>query len=164
MKYRRRFVAVILLNVAWLLPLTAALGDQTVVDPAVGSWKLNLAKSKLDPSESGLRSSVRTYAATADGMTASVHSVDASGAPQDTGTSFVYDGKRHPVTGPTGYDAVAVTRVSTYESRTEFFRSGKGVGQLLRVVSKDGKSMTITFDLRTSQGTKFHDMTVYDRQ
>ena len=164
MKYRRRLVALALLNVAWLLPLTAALSEQTAVDPAVGSWKLNIAKSKLDPSESGLQSSMRTYTATADGMTTSIHSVDASGAPQDTGTTFVYDGKRHPVTGPTEYDAVAVTRVSTNKSRTEFFRSGKVVGHLLRVVSNDGSTMTITFDLRTSRGTKFRDMTVYDRQ
>jgi len=95
MNHRSRCVALALLN-ALLLPLDGALAAQTAVDPAVGSWTLNLAKSTLDPSEAGLKSAVRTYTATADGMTTSVHSVDASGVPQDTGTTFVYDGKRHP--------------------------------------------------------------------
>jgi hypothetical protein len=163
MNHRSRCVALALLN-ALLLPLDGALAAQTAVDPAVGSWTLNLAKSTLDPSEAGLKSAVRTYTATADGMTTSVHSVDASGVPQDTGTTFVYDGKRHPVTGPTQYDAVAVTRINTYKARTELFRGGKMVGHLVRVVSKDGKSMTIRFDLATIEGSNFHEITVYDRQ
>jgi hypothetical protein len=158
-----RCAALVLLN-ATLLPLTSASAAQPAVDPAVGSWTLNLAKSTLDPSEAGLKTVVRTYTATADGMTTSVHSVDASGAPQDTGTTFVYDGKRHPVSGPTQYDAVAVTRVNTYTARTELFRGGKVVGHLVRVVSKNGKSMTIRFDLATIEGSAIHDITVYDRQ
>ena len=164
MNDRSRLVALALLNAAWLPPLTAALGAESAVDPAVGSWTLNLAKSKLDPSESGLKSSVRTYTATPDGMTSSIHSVNANGVAEGTGTTFVYDGKRHAVTGPTQYDAVAVTRVSPYQARTELIRGGQVVGHVIRIVSKDGKTMTIRFDLKTTQGAKIHDITVYDRQ
>jgi hypothetical protein len=32
------------------------------------------------------------------------------------------------------------------------------------VVSKDGKTMTITSDLTGADGTKSHDVAVYDRQ
>jgi len=164
MSHRSRCVALALLSAALLLPLIGAPAAQPAVDPAVGSWTLNLTQSTLDPSEAGLKSAVRTYTATADGMTTTVHSVNASGAPQDTGTTFVYDGKRHPVTGPTQYDAVAVTRVNTYKASTELFRGGKVVGHLVRVVSKDGKSMTIRFDLATIEGAKIHEITIYDRQ
>jgi hypothetical protein len=147
-----------------MLPLTCVLGADAAVDPAVGTWTLDLAKSKLDPNEPALKSSVRTYTASADGLTVSIHSVDADGTAHDSGSTFTYDGKRHPVSGTTAYDSIAVTRVGANESKTRLIKSGKVVGHLTRVVSKDGKTMTVTVDETNSKGAKIHEVTVYDRQ
>jgi hypothetical protein len=147
-----------------MLPLTCVLGADTAADPAVGTWALDLAKSKLDPNEPALKSSVRTYTATADGLKVSIHSVDASGTAHDTSSTFTYDGKPHPVSGTTDYDTIAVTRVGTSESKTELINAGKVIGHLSRVVSKDGRTMTVTVDETNAKGTKIHDVTVYQRE
>ena len=149
MTIRSRFIAAALLNLSLLLPLTAVFGADMPVDPAVGTWTLNLAKSKLDPSEPALKSSVRNYTATPDGLKVAIHSVDADGTAHDTGSTFSYDGKQHPVMSAMDYDTIAVMRVGTNETKTDLIKSGKVVGHLTRVVSKDGK---------------IHEVTVYDRQ
>jgi hypothetical protein len=163
MKYRSRLLALALLGAASMLPLTYVLGADAAPDPAVGTWTLNVAKSKLDPNQPALTSSVRTYTATADGLSVSIHSVDADGA-HDTSSTFTYDGKSHPVSGTTSYDSIAVKRVSARESKTELIKSGKVIGHLTRVVSKDGKTMTVTVHETNSKGAKIHEVTVYDRQ
>jgi hypothetical protein len=153
-----------LLTSALMLPWSCVLGADAAVDPAVGTWTLDLAKSKLDPNEAALKSSVCTYTATQDGLSVSIHSVDADGAADDTSSTFTYDGKRHPVSGTISYDSIAVTRVGTNESKTKMIKSGEVVGHLTRMVSKDGKTMTVTADETDSKGAKIHDVTVYDRQ
>jgi hypothetical protein len=162
MNYRSRFVALAVLNAALMLPLSILAADMAM-DPAVGTWTLNLAKSKLDPNEPALKSSVRTYTATPDGLKVAIHSMDADGA-HDSSSTFTYDGKPHPVSGTTDYDTIAVTRVGTNESKTDMIKSGKVVGHLGRVVSKDGKTMTVTADGTNAKGAKFHEVTVYERQ
>jgi hypothetical protein len=164
MNYRSRLVALALLNAALMLPLTCVLGADMAVDPAVGTWTLDLAKSKLDPNEPAIKSSVRTYTATSDGLKVSIHSVGADGTAHDTSSTFTYDGKPHPVSGTTDYDTIAVTRVGTSESKTELIMAGKVVGHLTRVVSKDGKTMTVTVDETNAKGAKIHEVTVYVRQ
>jgi hypothetical protein len=147
-----------------MLPLSSLVAADSAADPAVGTWTLDLAKSKLDSNQPALKSSVRTYTATADGLKVSIHSVDADGTAHDTGSTFTYDGKPHPVSGTTDYDTIAVTRVGTNDSKTELIMSGKVIGHLTRVVSKDGKSMTITVDETNAKGAKVHEVTVFERQ
>jgi hypothetical protein len=162
MNYRSRFVALAVLSAALMLPLSILAADMAM-DPAVGTWTLDLAKSKLDPNGPALKSSVRTYTVTPDGLKVAIHSVDADGA-HDTSSTFTYDGKPHPVSGTTDYDMIAVTRVGTNESKTDMIKSDKVVGHLTRVVSKDGKTMTVTADGTNAKGGKFHEVSVYQRQ
>jgi hypothetical protein len=164
MNHRSKSVALALLTSALMWPLSYVLGADAAVDPAVGSWTLDVAKSKLDPNEPALKSSVRTYTATQDGLSVSIHSVDADGAAHDTSSTFTYDGKPHPVSGTTSYDSIVVTRVGANESKTKLIKSGKTVGHLTRMVSKDGKTMTVTVDETNSKGAKIHEVTVYERQ
>jgi len=164
MNYRSQFVALTLLSAAFMLPSTCILGADMAVDPAVGTWTLNLAKSKLDSNEPALKSAVRTYTVTPDGLKVSIHSVDADGTAHDTGSTFTYDGKPHSASGTSDYEMIAVTRVGTSESKTELIKSGKVVGHLARVVSKDGKTMTVTVDETNAKGASVHEVTVYERQ
>jgi hypothetical protein len=55
MNYRGRFVALAVLNAALMLPLSILAADMPV-DPAVGTWGLDLMKSKLDPNWPALKS------------------------------------------------------------------------------------------------------------
>jgi hypothetical protein len=168
MKFKSTLVAAALLNAVLALPLTmaggVASGAELSLDPAVGTWALNLGKSQLDASSPAPKSSVRTYSATPDGLKVSIHTVKATGEPHDMSSSFSYDGKQHPATGSEDYDTIAVTRTGPNDSKSEFIKGGKVIGHLTRSVSKDGKTMTITSDLTNAKGVKVHDVGVYDRQ
>jgi hypothetical protein len=168
MKFNSRLVAAALLNAVLALPLTmtplVASAAGMSLDPAVGTWMLNVNKSKLDAGEPAPKSSVRTYSATPDGLKVAVHTVKASGEAHDMSSSFSYDGKQHPATGSEDYDTIAVTRTGPNDSKSDFIKGGKVIGHLTRSVSTDGKTMTITSDLVNAKGTHIHDVAVYDRQ
>jgi len=168
MKFKSTLVAAALLNALFALPFTMApvmtSGAEMSLDPAVGTWALNVNKSKLDAAEPAPKSSVRTYSATPDGLKVTIHTVKASGEPHDMSSSFSYDGKQHPATGSEDYDTIAVTRTGPNDSKSEFIKGGKVIGHLTRSVSSDGKTMTITSDLVNAKGTHIHDVAVYDRQ
>ncbi len=133
-------------------------------DPAVGTWKLNLEKSKPDPSIAPPRSSVHIYSAIPGGLRVRIRTVEADGSEHLVESSFSYDGKLHAVSGTPDYDSVAVTRMGRSASHTRLIQDGKAIGQLTRVISGDGRTMTITLDLTTNRGTVEHDVMVYDRQ
>jgi hypothetical protein len=168
MKFKSTLFAAAVLNAVLALPLTMTpvmtSGAEMALDPAVGTWALNLGKSKLDASSPAPKSSVRTYSATPDGLKVAIHSVNAAGEGHDLTSSFSYDGKQHSVTGSEDYDTIAVTRTGPNDSKSDFIKGGKVIGHLTRSVSKDGKTMTITSDLTNAKGVKVHDVAVYDRQ
>jgi hypothetical protein len=168
MKFKSTLVVAALLNAVLMTSLTMtpvmSSGAEMALDPAVGTWSLNLNKSKLDASSPAPKSSVRTYSATPDGLKVVIHTMTAAGEPHDMSSSFSYDGKQHAVTGSEDYDTIAVTRTGPNESKSDFIKGGKVIGHLTRSVSKDGKTMTITSDLTNAKGVKVHDVGVYDRQ
>lgn len=168
MNFRSIRFAAVVLNALLALPLAMAAaqasGAELSLDPAIGTWALNVGKSRLDASTPAPKSSVRTYSATPDGLKVVIHTVTASGEPHDMSASFTYDGKQHPATGSEDYDTVAVTRTGPNESKSDFIKGGKVVGHLTRSISKDGKTMTITTDMTTAKGTHVHDVGVFDRQ
>ena len=133
-------------------------------DPAVGTWKLDLEKSKLDPAIAPPKSSVRTYSAIPGGLKVRIRTVDADGSEHLIESSFSYDGKLHSVTGTPDYDSVAVTRVGRFGSHTSLIQDGKAIGQLERVVSADGRTLTISVQLTTNKGNAERDVLVFDRQ
>jgi hypothetical protein len=168
MNFKTTLCAALALNAVLALPLTMApvmtSGAEMALDPAVGTWTLNLNKSKLDTAEPAPKSSVRTYTATPDGLKVAIHTVKATGEAHDMSSSFTYDGKQHPATGSEDYDTIAVTRTGPNDSKTDFIKGGKVIGHLTRSVSKDGKTMTLTSELTNAKGVKAHEVAVYDRQ
>ena len=81
-------------------------------DPFVGTWKLNLAKSKYSPGPPPKNLTV-TYEATENGIKATTEGVNAEGKPVATTYTGTYDGKDTPVTG-TGapYDTIALNELT----------------------------------------------------
>src|SRR5262245_7205833 len=75
-------------------------------DPAVGSWKLNTAKSKYDPGPTP-RSNMITITAAANGLHIVAKGEDATGKPTGIDYTATYDGKDAAVKGAPAYDAVS---------------------------------------------------------
>ena len=133
-------------------------------DPFVGTWKLNSAKSKYSPGPPPKNLTI-TYAAAENGIKSTTEGVNAEGKPVATAYTATYDGKDTPVTG-TGaqYDTIALKRVdpNTLELTTK--KGGKVLSKGKRVVSKDGKVMTITSKGTNAKGEPTNNVAVYDKQ
>lgn len=132
-------------------------------DPGVGTWKLDVAKSKYAPGPAP-KSATVTYEETADGIKRTGESIDAG----EKKTSFEYtakiDGKDYPVTGSEGFDAISLKRINDHTVAARLKKSGKVVSNARRVVSSDGKTMTLTINGINDQGKKTHTVAVYEKQ
>jgi hypothetical protein len=126
----------------------------------IGTWQLNVAKSKYSPGPA-LKSEMRVYTRQPDGVKGVVSRVYADGRSE----KFEYManfGKEMMVTGIPEYDAVTLRKVDELTSDAVLSHAGTVYGVARRVISPDGKLMTITFD-RKSTETPVHNVAVYDK-
>jgi hypothetical protein len=159
MKRALRFAAITLLAVA----CSSALRAQS--NPLLGTWKLNLTKSKYDPGPLP-KSLTRTVEAQGDGVKYAFEGVAADGKPIAYGFSVQFDGKDSPITGsmPNGADTISAKRIDANHYVATQKKGGKVVGTSKVAVSKDGKVTTVDVTGTTASGAKEHDVQVYDKQ
>jgi hypothetical protein len=133
-------------------------------NPFVGTWKLNVAKSKYSNGTPPQSSTTRIEPAGA-GVKYIVDQVTATGEKQHWEFTCMYDGKDYPVTGanPNG-DTVALTRVNATTVRQLNKLKGKPTITQVAVVSADGKTRTLTATGTNPLGQVVNNVTVYDRQ
>ena len=94
-------------------------------DPAIGTWKLNTAKSKYSPGPAP-KSATITFEETADGVKRTGESIDADGNKTSFEYTAKYDGKDYPVSGSDLYDAIALKRLNDHTVESTLKKSGKG--------------------------------------
>ncbi len=146
--------------VIWLLAASGLLMAQG--SPFVGTWKLNLTKSKYDPGPAP-KSQTRKWESSGK---VSVEGVDAAGKPLKYGYTIKTDGKPYPTTGaiPNGADTIATKRFAPNTVQSTFKKGGKQVETTTFAVSKDGKMLTITAKGITPGGQAFNNSNVWDKQ
>lgn len=134
-------------------------------DAAIGTWKLNVTKSKYDPGPAPQGSDL-TIGAAGPGIKIVSKGVDAAGSPTGTQYTASYDGKDYPITlvGAQDYDSVALKRIDAFKVEGTRKKAGKTVQTYMREVSKDGKVLTITTTGTNAKGQKVHNVSVYDKQ
>ena len=139
-----RIVFASLVAAVCLLPQTAV----AQANPRVGTWKLDVAHSTYQQGKAPA-SETRTYLATDDGgIQLTANAVLPSGTKQPSGYRAKYDGKDHPYSGSAG-DTIAMTG-DGWASDATVKMGGKVTQTTHSVVSKDGKTMTLT--TRTAAG------------
>jgi hypothetical protein len=153
------------------LMTTALLGLATAALPQVsfaqsssliGTWKLNLDKSKLvGPSP---RSATLTYTQDGQNIRLTAQGIDAQGNSTTTVFMHIYDGMPHPTTGSPFYDASAYTRVDENTLIVARFKAGKLVLTGSLVVSQDGKTLTGPQTGIQADGQSGDTIQVYDKQ
>jgi len=135
----------------------------TAADPAVGTWKLNVDKSKF-AAGGALKSQTRTYAQTDDGLKLTYTGVTADGSTASGESTYKYDGKDYPISGSGDYDTLAVKRVNSHTASSVQKKAGKQVGTTTRTVSKDGNTLTLTHKGKNAKGEVDDSTMVYDKQ
>jgi hypothetical protein len=147
--------------VAMLTPAGHVFGQAS--DPVVGTWRLDVAKSKFSPGPA-LKSETRTYVASGSEIKASSKTVDAAGKATTAKWTVVYDGKDRPETGIDGVDSLSLKRVDPFTTTFIEKKAGKTVITGTRAVSKDGKVMTISSKGTDAQGKPMNNVLVYTKQ
>lgn len=135
-------------------------------DSSLGTWKYNADKSKITVGANPLKSRIEVVEATPDGgfkVTRTDQRTD--GTTINSIVACKYDGKKCPVTGNPVVDAASYKRVNANTTTSESFKkSGETYQKGTTVVSKDGKTKTVTFKGVDAQGKPLAGTIVYDKQ
>ena len=138
---------------------SVAMGFQT--NPQIGTWKLNEAKSKFSGKA---RNHTVVYEATGDQIKVTVDGVDENGEAVHSEWTGKFDGKEYPVTGDDNADEISYRTIN----KNTLALSGKKAGKVTLsgriVVSRDGKTRTVTTSTTNAQGKKVVNTAVYGKQ
>jgi hypothetical protein len=133
-------------------------------DNNLGTWKMNVAKSKFSPGPAPKSQTLKIEAWGEDGVKYIADGVDGDGKTTHWELQAKYDGKFYAFKGNPDSDMLAYKRIdaNTVEARTQ--RAGKETGKTVIVVSKDGKTRTLTQTGTNAKGEKISNSVVYDKQ
>ena len=158
---RKHSILVAVTMIFFVLALaTAALAG----DPHVGTWKLNLAKSKYDPPSSTPKSSTMKIDAQDNGLKCVTDSVDAEGKAYHAEFAAKYDGNDYPYIGDPRLDTISYIRIDANAVDWVTKKGGKMVGRGRSIVSKDGKTRTVTAREKDDKGQDTTRTLVFDKQ
>jgi hypothetical protein len=132
-------------------------------DPIVGTWELNVAKSKYSPGPAP-KSESRTYVMAGQDIKATSKGVDGTGKPTVGEWTVNYDGKERPQSGNPDADSLSLKRIDAFTTEFTQKRGGKVVITGTRTISKDGKVMTITTKGTNAQGQTINDTAVFEKR
>ena len=147
---------------AGIVLLSGTATAQSKDDPSIGSWKLNVAKSKT-PYKSG----TTVVEAVGDAIKVTADLGGADGTAYHWTWTAKYDGKESPITGTTPYGpgaTASLTRVDAHTVKVVGKRNGEVVLTQTIVTSADGKTRTVTSKGKDAKGQPVDSTSVYDRQ
>jgi hypothetical protein len=132
-------------------------------DPRIGTWKLNVAKSKYSP---GPPPQSQTLKVEASGKGEKVTSevVNADGTNTTTQYTANFDGKDSPLTGSPIADMVSLKRIDARTTERTDKKGGTVAQTIRRVVSADGKTMNVTVKGKNAQGQEMSNVIVFEKQ
>ena len=147
--------------VALAITTIAAFG----ADSTIGTWKLNVAKSKYTPAPMPVKSLTVTREAADGGVKQTVTGERTDGTAASGSYTAKYDGKEVQVTGNGPYDTIAIKQVNASTLTEERKKTGGSYKATSRiVVSNGGKTMTTTVKGTNDQGKEFTSTFVFEKQ
>lgn len=146
---------------AAVLFLTAA-GSALAADANLGTWKLNVAKSKITPGTS--RNTMVVYTAAGDSYKCVVDGEDGSGKALHNEWTGKFDGKDYAVDGDPTADTRAIEMVDAHNYKLTNKKGGKATATGTIAFSADGKTRTLTTHAHDAKGKEFTNIAVYDKQ
>ena len=134
-------------------------------DPFLGTWKLNVNKSKFVPGPAR-KSETRMVVTSPNGMKVSVKRVNADGSTHEFEYTSNLDNKTYPIVGdgPEGADSIAANLTAPNTIQSTLKKGGKVIVTSTLTVSADGKVLTITSKGTQADGKQFSNVAVYDKQ
>jgi hypothetical protein len=145
-----------------LLAVFGLVGLAWAADPFIGTWKMNLAKSKQTGQP--LKSFTHTNEAQGDGFKVVQDLVGSEGKATHRGWSGKYDGKDCMITGDPSADTISLTKPNPNTIKYVFKKNGKEVDSGKAVISKEGKTITDVGGGKDEKGQAFTYTIVMEKQ
>ena len=150
-----------------VIALTSVLAFGAVAfaaDNNVGTWKLNVAKSSFSPGPAPKSQTLKIEAWGDDGLKYSADGVGPDGKPTHAEFQAKFDGKDVPFKGNPDSDTLAYKRIDANTLQATTKLKGKATITAKVVVSKDGKTRTVTQTGTDAQGRTVKSVFVYEKQ
>ena len=132
--------------------------------PLMGTWKLDPAKSKYSPGPPPKSTMTKNLPYGKDGLHVIVDGVDAQGNPTHTEYTAQFDGKEYPVQNDPNRDTVILKRVDAYTMEATYKKAGKVASTSRVVVSKDGKTFTVSLTGKNAKGETVNNTAVFEKE
>jgi hypothetical protein len=145
-----------------LLATMLCAGTAFAADPILGTWKLNVAKSKFDP-KAVLTASTRTYTE-ANGLYTLDQKLTGADGKEMSYQLHYREGKDEKVTTTPSVDTTHAKKIDANTWDFDLKKDGKVVGHVHRVVSADGKTLTVHNTGTQISGAKGDQTLVFDKQ
>jgi hypothetical protein len=149
---------------------TLTLSLLAATDPFVGTWKLNTSRSKFPPDAPSFLVATMQIESTDAGLKSTASGADGAGIAGDFTFRCQLDGTPCKVTSATlpqrsasAVDTITLKRVDPNTIMATGTRNGKPVYSDRRVVSADGKMLTVVRDGTTPEGKKYESIIVLER-
>lgn len=137
-------------------------GPAFAADPIIGTWKLNVAKSKF-VAGAALTAASRTYTEAKGLYTLQLKQTGADG--KEVSTTVRYrEGKDEKQANPGPADTTFAKKIDANTWEFDLKKDGKVVGHVHRVVSADGKTLTVQSTGTTLTGVSGEQTLVFDKQ
>lgn len=129
----------------------------------IGTWRLNVAKSKYDPGPAPQSQTVK-YEASVGGLKLTSDGVDAKGAKTHAEYTAKFDGKPYAFRGNPNADMITLNQVDARTLETTWTLRGKPTITSRSTIAADGKSRSVTQTGTNAAGQKVNHTIVYERQ
>ncbi len=159
-RFFKRFVT-ITLGAFFPLLLLGAVVALAAANPLVGTWHLNLVKSKFGTSPRP-KSAIAKVVSKDEGVGVTLWIVNGDGTNSELHYTAKYDGKDSAIVGSRLFDTVALKRIDDHSDEVIYKKKGKVIRTSKRAVSKDGKTLTITDEAPSGKSASV--VSVWDRQ
>jgi len=159
------------MNTARLTMLcTVAWSLLAATDPFVGTWKLNINRCKFAPGAPSFILGAIQIESAGNGLKSTASGADGRGISSDFTFSCLLDGtpcavmpSTIPMRGASAVDTITLKRIDPNIITATGTKNGRPVYVDRRVISADGKTMTVVRDGTTREGKKYESTIVLER-
>jgi hypothetical protein len=154
----------ILIISAGIIIVLALVTAAVAADPFIGTWKMNVSKSKAQNPSMLPKSEIITNEGVDNGLKTNYDGVDAEGKAYHVVWSGKYDGKDYPLTGDPNRDMCSGKKIDPNVGVFVYKKAGKEVATFQCTISKDGKTSNCIGKAKDAKGQDQSVTVVYDKQ
>jgi hypothetical protein len=150
-----------LFSADWRVRAQSAQSAAAEQELLIGSWKLDVAKSRYTPGPPP-RNETRTYARDEAGMKGTIRRQRDDGRQEVIEYRADFD-REYPVMGTEAYDTIRLKRIDARTAEAVLSHAGRVFGTARRAISEDGKTLTIAFR-QEDQGHLVNNIAIYRKE